>query len=255
VLPRLALAALLACLGAGLAAGLAADGAGQGPDSGAAQAQAPAPAPPDAAPGPDLRLLQARVRVFHPACSTARRSEVLNALAEASALLQSRCHVSLSLTAWAELPVGVWCHLEAAGRARAAFEAELAEDAKLQDPSCLAFFLLPNGLDNRLSWALVDRSRARNCSSPQEARFLPRFGSAFFTDLAWAVGRYDSGDPFRPSAVLIAHEVLHCLTQRGHPTGEPRGAVMADHLSDMGTDVSPDWCACARDSPYLMPAP
>lgn len=200
--------------------------------------------------------LVARVQVFKSACSQARPADVRAALERASQLLQRRCGLGLSLTAWTDLNISSpWCHLSTDPRERRRQVADLARAAKQRDPNSLAFFLLPSDADERFSWALVDASRQHGCGSPKETRFLDRFGSAFFTDLAWEVGRDQGVSPDEEGAILVAHEVLHCLTQRGHPTRAPRGAVMADSLADMGEQVDEDWCACARQSPYLTRLP
>lgn len=176
---------------------------------------------------------EARVTVFQSGCSDTDRGQVEKHLRDASAILQKGCGLSLTLTAWTALPTShAFCH--------AAPQREAAA-LKTADPQALALFLLPTRADLRLSWAVIDVSAASACDSPQEPRFLKRFGALFFTDIAWTQ---------RP-ALLLAHEVLHALTQRGHPNGAPYGHVMADHLADMGPQISQDWCACARQSPYL----
>ncbi len=187
-------------------------------------------------------VLSARVTVFQPACSQAQREDVAAALAQASGLLAQGCGIKLSLTAWTALPLDhALCDLPDAPKARALALKRLSRGLKAADPGALALVLLPSRADERLSWALVDVSAARGCDSPQEARYLDRFGSIFATDLAWGLN----------PRLLLAHEALHALTQRGHPNGAPRGHVMADHLADMGPAIDADWCACARRSPYL----
>jgi hypothetical protein len=237
-----------AVLGLLLAGALAAD---PPPDGG--QDQAPAPATVFAP------RLWARVHVFQADCSYVSRPDVLDAIAQASDLLGRRCGVGLKVASWTRMDLpSPWCQLPPEKSQRKSLVAYLARIAKRRDPRSLAFFLLPSKADQRFSWALVDISRQRGCGSPSEARFLDRFGSAFFTDLAWKYGGdSDAGGEGGTSgaAILVAHETLHCLTQRGHPTYAPRGAVMADSLTDMGDDIDADWCACARQSPYLSPAP
>lgn len=207
-----------------------------------------------AAPAWAAASFEARVRVFQPACSQVQREDVTDALKQASRLLSRRCRIRLRLVDWVTLPIrdGL-CQLPGEPGARRQALDRRAAALKRADPSALALFLLPTDEDSRISWSLVDRSRASACDSPQEARFLARFGSIFFTDLSWgskpAVGGYA-----RP-ALLLAHEALHSLTQRGHPSGAPRGAVMADHVADIGTGIDPDWCACAAQSPYLKALP
>lgn len=196
--------------------------------------------------------LTARVHVYRPACSQAQPEAVAQALSQAAALL-APCGFSLSLTAWTELPFEHgFCH-PVGGRAaqRSALKA-LATAAKRDDPRALALFLLPAGDDERLSWATVDVSLASACDSPQEARFLDRFGQCFISDLAWAQTLTQAKDGPTAPAYLLAHEVLHALSQRGHPSHAPRGSILADHLSDFGPAVAPELCACARKSPYVF---
>lgn len=203
---------------------------------------------------PAAPRLQARVHIFHPACSHSRPVDVARALSQASQVLERRCGISLSLTASTNLKVGTpWCRLPAGPAERSRLLQALAAQAKHEDPRCLAFFLLPSAADQRLSWAVVDVSEPQGCGAPREPRFLARFGSAFFTDQAFLGD--DPKAATGASAIVMAHEALHCLTQRSHPTGEPRGSLMADHLTDMGQDLDEDWCACARQSPYLEPRP
>jgi hypothetical protein len=207
-----------------------------------------------AAPTRAAVFLEARVHVYQPACSQVQAQAVAQALSQAAALL-APCGLSLSLTAWTALPLAHgFCHpVEGRAAQRSALRA-LATAAKREDPGALALFLLPDGADERLSWATVDVSRASACDSPQEARFLDRFGQCFVSDLAWAQDLpKDEAGPTAP-AFLLAHEVLHALSQRGHPSHAPRGSILADHLSDIGPAVSPELCACARRSPYAHPA-
>jgi hypothetical protein len=199
---------------------------------------------------------QARLRVFHPACSQLDADSVLEAVAGASALLEAHCGVALSVTAWVPLPLDSgWCHLPAAPADRGVALRALAQAAKKAHPRDLALFLLPSDADPRISWALVDDSLRSACDSPQEARFLDRFGCFFFTDLSWGYAGSSAGPGPSRAALLVAHEVLHSLTQRGHPTGAAPGFVMADHVADLGPQISDDWCACAQQSPYLQPLP
>jgi hypothetical protein len=198
----------------------------------------------------------AHLSVFQPACSQVDPGDVQTAVAGASALLEAHCGISLSLTAWTKLPIdSPWCHLPAAPADRGVALRALAQAAKKAHPRDLALFLLPSDADPRISWALVDDSLRSACNSPQEARFLDRFGCFFFTDLSWAYAGSSAGPGPSRAALLVAHEVLHSLTQRGHPTGTAPGSVMADHVADLGPQISEDWCACAQQSPYLQPLP
>jgi hypothetical protein len=199
----------------------------------------------------DETALEARVHVFQAACSQAPRHEAEQALAQASALLEQGCGIKLSVTAWTQLPLEGWCHLPADKRTRRLALKRLAASAKAAAPSELAFFLLPSSVDERLSWALVDVSLRSGCDSPQEARYLKNFGTAFFTDMAWASGEARRGQVPSPAALLVAHEVMHALSQRSHPTGAPRGEVLADHTADIGAKVPGELCECAKRSPYL----
>lgn len=199
--------------------------------------------------GPPQGLLLARVRVLAPDCAATPLETVRRALAGASRILENGAGIRLSLTA--ETAAGVdsgYCHLPVERAARGAALAALSRAQKRADPGCLLLVLLPDDEEGRLSWASIDVSPLGGCGSPQEARFLDRFGVAYFSDAAWAPGA-PGGD------LLLAHEVLHALTMRGHPTGLGRGQVLADHLSDIGAAVDPDLAACARRSPYLRPLP
>lgn len=209
--------------------------------------------PPAPARAQARKALQAQIRIFKPECSSTDTVDVAQAIRDASALLQQRCGLRLRLVGEQSLPVASdWCHLPASPGERAALLRTLAAAAKAAHPRELALFLLPSSADPRLSWAFIDTSLRAGCDSPQEPRFLARFGSLFFTDATWAASLPRRGDP-GPSraALLVAHEVLHSLTQRGHPTGVGRGYVMADHVADIGEKIGDDWCACAQQSPYL----
>lgn len=195
--------------------------------------------------------LTARVHVYQPACSQTQPQAVAQALSQAAALL-APCGIGLSLTAWTALPLtqGFCKPLPSRREQRQALR-DLATALKREDPGALALCLLPEGADERLSWATVDISAASACDSPQEARFLGRFGQCFISDLAWAqdLPREQAG-PTAP-AYLLAHEALHALTQRRHPSHAARGELLADHLADLGPQINPELCACARQSPYL----
>jgi hypothetical protein len=197
-------------------------------------------------------LLEAELDLFQPICSSTDLDEVRAAVQSASDLLQSRCQLRLKLRTARTLPLdSEWCHWPDVPAERQQRFQALAREAKAAHPRRLGLFLLPSGADQRLSWALVDESLRSGCDSPQEARFLPRFGSFFFTDLTWMLAKPAPGET-GPSkaALLVAHEALHALTQRTHPSGATRGSVMADRLVDMGPAIADDWCACARRSPY-----
>lgn len=199
----------------------------------------------------DNAALQARVHVFQAACSQAPRHEAEQALAQASAVLEQGCGIKLSVTAWTQLPLEGWCHLPEGKRQRRLALKRLAAGAKAAAPSELAFFLLPSSADERLSWALVDVSLRSACDSPQDPRYLKDFGTAFFTDLAWLSGDARRGETPSPAALLVAHEVMHALSNKSHPTGAARGEVLADHLADIGARIPAELCQCAKKSPYL----
>lgn len=175
------------------------------------------------------------------------------AVSGASQLLEDRCRLRLLWQGVESLPLeSPWCHLPMAADERSRALQELAAKAKGRHRQDLALFLLPSRADDRLSWTLVDASRYAGCDSPQDTRFLARFGNIFFTDLTWMQGAPKAGEP-GPSlaSLLVAHEVLHALTQRAHPTGAPRGSVLADHVADIGPAIDDGLCACARQSPYV----
>jgi hypothetical protein len=200
-----------------------------------------------------LPLLEAELSLYQPGCSSADPDQVAKAVQGASQLLQSRCGIRLKALALQSLPrKSEWCHLPEDSALRSLHLQALVQPLKAAHPKRLALFLLPSAADERLSWALVDQSLKAGCDSPQEARFLPRFGNFFFTDVTWMMaqpGAEDKG-PSRAS-LLVAHEVLHALTQRRHPTGVEEGSVMADHVAAMGPKIGDDWCACARSSPFV----
>ena len=196
-------------------------------------------------------LLQAKLGIYQALCSNADPGQVRDAVHAASHLLERHCGIRLQALAFKNFPLGSrWCHLPTDSAERSQLLQKLAAEAKMQHPRQLSLFLVPSATDRRLSWAIVDLSLQADCNSPQEARFLARFGSFFFTDLAWTLAKPNTAGPLQPS-YLIAHEVLHALTQRRHPTLAARGNVMADHLTDMGPTIEADWCDCARRSPYL----
>ena len=227
----------------GLPLGMAAFFLASAPASGAS-AQGPAP------------LMEVKLRVYQAQCSSAQPSEVAAAIEGARALLEERCALRLLVQEGRSLGLqSEWCQLPIETQARTKALQRLSAQAKGQHARELALFLLPTSVDTRLSWAYVDNSLRSNCDSPQEPRFFGRFGSLFVTDLSWDLSAPAAGAaaPTMPS-LLLAHEVLHALTQRGHPTGAPRGSVMADHYSDMGPAIEEGWCACARRSPYASPA-
>jgi hypothetical protein len=193
----------------------------------------------------------ARIHLFIPECSQADPSRVAQAIREADGLLQAACGLRLSLTAQTVLPQSqALCHLPASPAERRQALAVLAPQLPRQHPTDLALLLLllPDGADPRLCWTLIDRSPRAGCGSPAEARFLSRFGVLAFSDGAWA-----SATP--SPALLLLHEALHALTQRGHPTGEARGNALADHLADIGPELTEDEGRCARSSPYLVDLP
>jgi hypothetical protein len=191
----------------------------------------------------------ADVQLFQPVCSQADPARVARALQAADALLRKSCGVGLRLASRTALPLGWgYCHLPADPAARQRRLAQLARALPRRHARCLALVLLPDGADPRLAWTLIDISTQAGCGSPREARFLDRFGVMCFSDGAWA-----SSAP--PPELLVLHEALHALTQRGHPTGAVRGEALADHLADIGPRVPQDACLCAQQSPYLVERP
>ena len=179
----------------------------------------------------------------------------MQAVSGASQLLEERCHLRLLWQGVEGLPLeSPWCHLPMAMDERSKALQSLAARAKGRHRQELALYLLPSRADERLSWTIVDASRLSGCDSPQDTRFLARFGNIFFTDLTWMQGAPKATDT-GPSlaSLLVAHEVLHALTQRAHPTGAPRGSVLADHVADIGPLIDDELCACARQSPYVSP--
>lgn len=200
-------------------------------------------------------LGQVKLRAFKPVCSATQIQDVMQAVSGASQLLEERCRLRLLWQGVESLPLeSAWCHLPIEASERSKALKDLAARAKGRHRQDLGLYLLPTRADERLSWAIVDASRMAACNSPQDPRFLSRFGHLFFTDLTWMQGAPRAGQN-GPSqaALLVAHEVLHALTQRAHPTGAERGSVLADHVADIGPAIDDELCACARQSPYASP--
>ena len=198
----------------------------------------------------------ARLRAYVLECSQATLAEVPAIVAGADALLRQGCQLGLSLSAALELKGGCGLPSDQAGRRKAL--QELLAPLKAGHPEDLALLVVPTGFEARYSWAVIDISRFAGCSSPKDPRWLHRFGALFLTDFGLATAvQLDASRPGGASqpfaSLLLAHEVMHALTHRPHPTRLPTGNLMADTLGAMGPALTPDWCACAKRSPYLRP--
>ena len=183
-------------------------------------------------------------------CSQAQEGSIRAAVMGAALILEP-CHISLKLGNFQALPGGAACSLPQAASERAPILAALSRKARHANPRGLSLFILPLQLsssgDSRYSFSIIEKFKGQaRCGDP-EPRFLERYGSIFMTDFA-----LDGPDPAF-TAMLLAHEVMHELSQRRHPSHAPRGTLLADHLADMGTKISPSDCACMRLSPYLKP--
>ena len=54
---------------------------------------------------------------------------------------------------------------------------------------------------------------------------------------------------------LLAHELVHALTQKGHPTRQKVGNILADQTADIGSNITKDQCACMLQSPWVRKIP
>ena len=109
----------------------------------------------------------------------------------------------------------------------------------------LSLFILPTAPQARYAFSVIDTAPGAGCGSPGPGG-LADSGSLFLTDFG-----LDEGAGF--GSLLLAHEIAHELTMRGHPTGGPRGSLLADHPADFGPAISPEDCDCMRRSPFLKP--
>lgn len=192
-------------------------------------------------------LLQVDVMLLRPACAQTGESQARAALKGASLILERACDLRLRLVSSVNLGEQA-CHLPVAPQARARALRKAMAPWRKEQPRALALLSLPNNAEeSRFSYAWVDSSLKAGCDSPQEPRFLDRFGGVFVTDLGWSMAHQARRDG---AAILLTHEILHALTHRAHPTGAARGQALADALTDMGPEVSLETCACARRSPY-----
>lgn len=179
-------------------------------------------------------------------CSSVQPQDLAQAAKEAARLLKP-CGIRVQFRDRGEIRAKpAWCELPASEEARRPLLEAFSLGPRKRHPQGLSLFCLPGGSQARYSWSVIDRSRAAGCGTPSEARYLPRFGSLYMTDFA-----FHSEDP--SPGLLLAHEIAHALTQRGHPTRAARGGLLADHFADLGPVLDPSLCDCMRQSPYLRP--
>ena len=207
---------------------------------------------------PLLAAPQVTLRAYLLDSADANLAQVQAAVEVASGILSSGCAIHLSLAANTELTLGHGLPEERTARKQAL--RKLASPFKAEHPRDLALFILPSDNRARYSYAWIDSSPGAGCDSPREKGWLSRFGVLFLTDFGLRSAQaLDAARGDAPSSkpafagILLAHEVLHALTQRPHPTLLAPGHLMADGLSEMGAKIDPDWCACALQSPYLRP--
>jgi hypothetical protein len=209
---------------------------------------------------PPVPVYTVELSVYRLDCSQATDRSVKEAVKGAGELLWKKCGVRLKsgrIRALAARPG--WCSLPYDEKERLRVCDEMALLPRRKEPGRLTLFLVPKTQDSRLSWTQVEEVRGgprkTGCAADLDPVDLVRFGSLFFTDLAWETIRaHDQGSEGldRPwFKVLLAHEIVHALAQVRHPTRRRDNNLMADRLADMGTDIDPDQCACLKKSPYV----
>jgi hypothetical protein len=168
-----------------------------------------------------------------------------------AALILKPCGISLKKGSFKALATGLKdCHLPMDEAQRAPILKRLSQAPRQLNPKGLSLFLIGDqdhaGDGERYSFSVVEKSKGAGCGDP-ESRFLENFGSLYMTEFAFASPEKDF------AGLLLAHEIMHELTQRSHPTHAPRGSLLADHLPDLGPKILAQDCACMSQSPYLLP--
>jgi hypothetical protein len=196
--------------------------------------------------GQGVQLLQ--IQAFQLDCSKADPDSILEAVSGAAKLLLP-CGILLR----GEGPLQLasqpgWCSLPDQAALRRPLLRAMTRPERLKNLRGLSLFILPTGPKARYAFSVVDRTEGAGCGSPAEAQGLADSGSMFLTD-------FGLGSDAAFSSLLLAHEIVHELTMKRHPTLAPRGTILADHIADFGPLILPSDCACMRQSPFLKPCP
>ena len=107
-----------------------------------------------------------------------------------------------------------------------------------------------------MAWAHYDVKALESCIEPLREEDQVLLGSVFLTREAFLISEFEDNkgsyySEYPRSAVLLAHELVHALSQKGHPSGEKPGNLMADYVSDIGEKILPEQCACILQSPWV----
>lgn len=190
-------------------------------------------------------------------CAEAPEDVLQDALKGAAELLRTNCGLVLRVKKGETIEGRPeWCALPWDFKARLRACEAFTYPVRRKEPWRLSLFLVPRTQDSMLSWTQVkDDPPLGPCGPAIGLRERANYGSVFFTDLCWeAIRQHDLGPqaserPWRK--ILLAHEIVHALTQRNHPTGQRDGNLMADGLAKMGTAISEEQCECMRKSVYV----
>jgi hypothetical protein len=190
-----------------------------------------------------------RIQAWIPACSNADAGALKEAAKGADLILKG-CGIRLQMEEPRRLEERErsLCELPDSESERRPFLAKFSRPLRLKNPRGLSLFLYPTQSKASYSFAIIDKSAQAGCASPKDPSKLADYGSIFMSDFAL---KGEAG----LAAKLLAHEVAHALTNQDHPTGAPRGRVLADHVSDMGSSFSPFECVCMIHSPFLTRKP
>jgi hypothetical protein len=139
-----------------------------------------------------------------------------------------------------------WCNPPSTEVERKPLLREMTRPLRLKNLRGLSLFILPTSAKARYAFSIIDESPGAGCGSPGYGEGLIDTGSLFMTDFS-----FDEDAKF--SALLLAHEIVHELTMKQHPTYEPRGSVLADHIADFGPTIPVSDCNCMHQSPFLKP--
>jgi hypothetical protein len=189
------------------------------------------------------------LQAWIPACSNSDEAALKEA-AEGARLILKGCGIGLKMLEPRRLDEGerTLCELPDSEDERRPLLAKFTRPLRLKNPRGLSLFMVPTGIQARYSFAVIDRSPKAGCASPKDPSKLADYGSLFMSDFAL------KGEPGLGGR-LLAHEIAHALTNQGHPTGAPRGMVLADHVSDMGGSFSNFECVCMIHSPFISRKP